>query len=90
MGLCAARRGEPNNAEVASDVHRCSRVELAMFDMIGRLPIAAGSRNIRNCPRYVRQARVADLAHVHSEEMFEDNRTGGGPRRAIEPQKDFV
>ena len=40
-----------------------------MFDMIGRLPIAAGSRDIRNCPRYVRQARTANLTHVHSEEM---------------------
>ena len=39
--------------------------------MIGRLPIAAGSRDIRNCPRYVRQARAADLVHLHSEEMFE-------------------
>ena len=60
-----------------------------MFDMMaGALPIAAGSRDIRKLsPAYVRQARAADLAHVHSEEMVEDNRTGGGPRRAIVPQK---
>ena len=42
-----------------------------MFDMMaGALPIAAGSRDIRKLsPAYVRQARTANLTHVHSEEM---------------------
>src|SRR6516225_4181032 len=85
MGLCVARRGEPNHAEVAGDVHRCSRVELAMFDMIGPpLPIAAGSRDIRK----LSPLRAAGQGGGFGPPSQRGNvRRGGGPRRAIEPQK---
>ena len=43
-----------------------------MFDMIGPpCRLRPGHATSGNCPRYVRQARAADLVHLHSEEMFE-------------------